>query len=331
VSVSDTNLMRTLRGKATSGVPFWEVWFAMHGLAEHLLGRPVVTLDDHIELARRLGWEYLTCYLPGNHPGSDTAVASDGTAHYVQHGIIPLDELYARPLPDLTQAAANAQQVVTAAHNAGMAAIAYVPWCFHAANTALGLEHLSYLVYDDIDYLHALFEWVEEGTRRLIREIIVPLGFDVVLFDGDCSYKNGLMVRPEVFRELVFERTLATLQPLKEAGIAATFHSDGRVDDLLPILIELGFDGFHGVEAQANDLGEVKRRFGRDVTLIGNMDVVFLTHASVDQVRRETEKMLDIGTPGGRYIAACNTSPLDYIPFPNYLAMVDVITHYGGA
>lgn len=328
MSARDTKLMRALRGEPTAGVPFWEVWFGMSGLAERLTGRPIKDLATQVAFARKMGWEYLTMGVPCRHPGSSSAVASDGTTHYVQHGKIPLEELYARPDPDLGPAVERSQEVVRVAREEGMAVIAYVPWCFHAANTALGLGHLALLAYDEPEYLHALFEWVEEGTRRAIREALIPLGVDVVLFDGDCAYRNGLMVNPRMFRDLVFERTAKTVAPLREAGIPYTFHSDGKVDDLLPLLIELGFSGFHGVEAQANDLADVKRRFGRDITLIGNMDVVFLSRASVEEVRAETERMLAIGMEGGRYIAACNTSPLDYIPYDNYLAMVDVINKF---
>ena len=325
MSARETELIRALRGEPTRGVPFWEMWFAMSGLAERVLGRGVQNLQDRVDFARAMGWEYLTMGVPGRHPGSDYGIASDGTKHYVQHGKIPLEELYARPDADFDEAFENVSETVRVARSAGMATIAYVPWCFHAANTALGLEHLSYLVYDDVQYLHALFEWIEEGTRQAIDKVIIPAGVDVVLFDGDCAYKTGLMIRPDMFRELVFERTAKTVAPLRDAGILYTFHSDGKVDDLLPMLIELGFSGFHGVEAQANDLADVKRHFGREITLIGNMDVVFLTHATVDKVRAATERMLAVGTEGGRYIAACNTSPLDYIPYENYMAMVEVI------
>ncbi len=324
----DTKLMKALLGQPTDGVPFWEVWFGMGALAERLIGRPVNTVEDRVRLARLMGWECLTLGIPSRHPGSSSAVASDGTSHYVQHGKIPLEELYARPDPDLPQAVEKAQETIRVAREEGLAVIAYVPWCFHAACTALGLQHLALLAYDEPEYLHALFEWVEEGARRAIREALIPLGVDVVLFDGDCAYRNGLMVNPRMFRQLVFERTAKTVAPLRDAGIPYAFHSDGKVDDLLPILMELDFSGFHGVEAQANDLADIKRRFGRDITLIGNMDVVFLTHATVQEVRAETERMLTIGMQGGRYIAACNTSPLDYIPDENYLAMVDVIRNF---
>jgi uroporphyrinogen decarboxylase len=324
----DTKLMKALRGEPVSGAPFWEMWFGMGSLAEHVLGEPVTDLAGRVRFARKMGWEYLLVSAPSRHPGSSRAEASDGTSHYVQHGKIPLDDLYARPDPDLSEAIAAAAETVQVARSEGMATIAYVPWCFHAASTSLGLEHLAYLVYDEPDYIDALFEWVEQGIRRTIRELIIPAGVDVVLFDGDCAYKNGLMVNPSMFRKLVFDRTAKTIAPLREAGVLCTFHSDGKVDDFMPILIELGFSGVHGIEKQANDLADIKRRFGREITLIGNMDVVFLTHASVAEVRAETERMLRIGCEGGRYIAACNTSPLDYIPYENYLAMVDVINHF---
>ena len=164
--------------------------------------------------------------------------------------------------------------------------------------------------------------------RAAVEQVVIPARPDFVLFDGDCAYKTGLAVRPETLRELTCERTRGTVELLREAGILYTFHSDGKVDDLLPMLIELGFAGVHGIEAQANDLADIKRRFGRDITLIGNMDVVFMSEATAPQVREATQRMLETGCPGGRYVAACNTSPLDYIPRENYLAMADVIRDF---
>ena len=325
---ANNNLIQALRGEDTDRIPFWEVWYAMPELTERLLGHTADDIHGQISLAKKLGWEYVRLWIPGHGIGGAQEVASDGSTHYVQQGKIPLEEIYSRPEPDYAEARNAIEPAVRAAHDAGMAAIGYLPWCFHSVSTALGLEHLSYLIYDEPEYIDALMEWVEEGNRRAISEIVIPCGIDIVLFDGDCAYKNGLMVRPSIFRELVFERTQKTIKPLLDNGTLCVLHSDGKLDELIPILIELGFSGVHGVEAQANDLRDIKNRFGKDITLIGNMDVVFLTYASPEEVRAETEKMLKIGSSGGRYIAACNTSPLDYIPHENYLAMVDVINHF---
>lgn len=94
------------------------------------------------------------------------------------------------------------------------------------------------------------------------------------------------------------------------------------------MLIELGFSTVHGCEKAANDLNDLVNRFGGEICLAGNMDVVFLSRATVEEVRRETEKMLEIDSQKGRFAAACNTSPMDYIPDENYRAMAEVIKHF---
>jgi len=324
----DNNLTRVLRGENTGKVPFWEVWFCNYGFAHECLGGIPKTPEDFLPFVRRMGWEYLTEGGGGRGAPTSGAEASDGTSHYIQGGFHSLAQLEDVPPLDLDEIGSRVEKRLQFAHAHDLALIVYMPWCFHSIATAMGLEALSYKLADDIDFVHTAMEFIEEANREIAREVLVPLDVDVVLYDGDCAFKNGLMVSPPVFRELVFDRTARSVAPLKAAGIPYVLHSDGKADDLLPILIELGFSGFHGVEAVANDLGNIKARFGKDITLIGNMDVVFLTHASPDEVRKATREMLDTGAPGGRYIAACNTSPMDYIPIENYAAFVDTILEY---
>jgi hypothetical protein len=322
-------ILETFAGRQVGRVPFWEVWYGMPALAERLLGRPAETAEDQCDLAEALGWDAMHAGgVDIASPGGALEVASDGTQHYVPKGLGALDGLEDRPLPDRGPALARARAGAQAAHARGIAAVLYVPWCFHTITTTIGFQNLALAVYDDRARIHDAFEWVEQRTRRAIKEVAIPSGVDLVLFDGDCAFKTGLMVRPDIFRELVFDRTAKTVSLLKEAGVPYVLHSDGKLDDLIPMLIELGFTGVHGVEAQANDLGDIKRRFGERITLIGNMDVVALAHSSVEQVREMTRAMLRVGAAGGRYVAACNTSPLDYIPHENYLAFAETIREF---
>lgn len=322
----DLDLLKAFRGEKLHRVPFWEVWYMMDGLTRHLLGANADTPEKQVKLAKLLGWDAICGGGAGPDLPSAIKVASDGTSHYVPGVLTSLDQL--RPHPDPRPWLEPLQKRIAVAHDEGLAVWFILTWCFEAINVAMGLEHLAFKCYDDIDFLHTAFEWVEAHNRLMIREVVIPSGVDFVLLSGDCAFKTGLMVHPQMFRELTCERTRVTVQPLKDHGIPYTLHTDGKIDDVAPMLIELGFCALHGIEAQANDLGDVKQRFGRDLCLVGNMDVVFLTRATKEEVRKKTEQMLMIGSPGGRYVAACNTSPLDYIPYENYLAMVDVIRNF---
>ena len=107
-------------------------------------------------------------------------------------------------------------------------------------------------------------------------------------------------------------------------------HTDGKIDEVIPFVIKLGFSAIHGIEAACNDLGEIKERFGKQISLIGNMDIVDLTRKKPIEIEEETKKMLADGKPNGGYIAGCNTLVAKYIPLENYLTMLNAIKRYGG-
>ena len=325
---SQTSVMKAFRGEATDRAPFWEVWFGMKELAARLVGSPVDTPAKQVSLARILGWETLKITHVGPSLPHRTQEASDGTRHYAGGGLRNPSQLQEVPPLDVDSLARQTEHAVHVAHDAGLASVMYFSWCFHAVVTAMGLANFCYALVDDRGLIEEAMDLVEERSRKVIRDVVIPCGVDFVLFDGDCAYKNALMVNPKVFREFVFDRTKQTVALLKQAGIPYTFHSDGKVDDFAPVLIELEFSAMHGVEAAANDLADIKARFGKEIALVGNMDCDFLSRATPEDVRRATEEMLKTGLVGGRYIAACNTSPLDYIPDENYLAMVDVIKNF---
>ena len=41
------------------------------------------------------------------------------------------------------------------------------------------------------------------------------------------------------------------------------YPTDGKGDEICPFLFELGYGATHRVEADASDLGDIKRRFGK--------------------------------------------------------------------
>ena len=73
--------------------------------------------------------------------------------------------------------------------------------------------------------------------------------------------------------------------------------------------IEAGFAGFHSLEPAAGmDLARIKREFGRDLVLVGNVDVRVLCDGDLGAVRREVDRCIAQGAPGGGYMmASCNS------------------------
>ena len=87
------------------------------------------------------------------------------------------------------------------------------------------------------------------------------------------------------------------------------WHSDGNVEALLPMAVEAGFAGVHGLDPIAGmDLEHIKRAFGWDLVLVGNADVRVLCGDDLGEVRAEVDRCLAQGGFGGGYmLATCNS------------------------
>jgi len=149
--------------------------------------------------------------------------------------------------------------------------------------------------------LEARTEWCISMCRKA-----VSLGADVVILGDDAGYRSGPMISPQLWREhvLPYHRRI-----VEELQVPVVWHSDGAIQSLLPIAVEAGFVGVHGLEPAAGiDLGEVKQAFGKDLVLIGNVDVRVLCNSDIEAIRAEVTRCIEQGAPGGGYmISSCNS------------------------
>jgi len=78
------------------------------------------------------------------------------------------------------------------------------------------------------------------------------------------------------------------------------------------------------------DLDEIKTTYGKDLCLVGGIDVDFpLATGKPEDVRDAVKKMIDrLGRQGGYCVGASNSVP-EYVPFANYKAMLDAVFEYG--
>jgi uroporphyrinogen decarboxylase len=176
---------------------------------------------------------------------------------------------------------------------------------FTAGFMAMGFERFFLRLKDDPAFVQQLLEarteWCIAMYQKAIRE-----GADVLVLGDDAGSKKGPMISPSVWRKFILPCHRRIVEAL---GVPVIWHSDGNVEALLPMAIEAGFAGFHGLEPAADmDLARIKREYGQDLVLIGNVDVRVLFGSGLDPVRDEVDRCMEQGAPGGGYmIASCNS------------------------
>jgi uroporphyrinogen decarboxylase len=176
---------------------------------------------------------------------------------------------------------------------------------FTAGYMAMGFARFFLRLADDPAFIHRLLEARTGWCIALYRQAI-SLGAEVLVLGDDAAHRKGPMISPRIWRELVLPYHRRIVDAL---ALPVIWHSDGDIQSLLPMAIEAGFAGVHGLEPAAGvHLGQVKRAFGQDLVLVGNIDVGVLCASDPDAVRREVSRCAEQGAPGGGYMmATCNS------------------------
>jgi uroporphyrinogen decarboxylase len=174
---------------------------------------------------------------------------------------------------------------------------------FTAGYMAMGFERFFLRLLEKPAFVHKLLQARTEWCIAMYRKAI-KLGVDVAVLGDDAGHNKGPMISPEMWREFIlpYHRRI-----VEELDVPVIWHSDGAIEPLLPMAIEAGFVGVHPLEPAAGmDLGKIKREFGGDLALIGNVDVDVLCNSDLDAVREEVS--IEQGAAGGGYmISSCSS------------------------
>ena len=185
------------------------------------------------------------------------------------------------------------------------------------------------MIVDEPDLLDELLARSADYFAELVRRAVAE-GVDIVFLADDFAFNKGLFVEPRRFERLWrlhFERIV---EPARSAGKPIMFHSDGKIDDAVEMLLDMGVDCLNPMDPSGVDYSEYKRRYGHRVTLSGNIDITWpLANGTPEDVERDVKEHMEVLKPGGRWIAGSSHSIVNYIPHENFVAMINAIHKYG--
>lgn len=158
----------------------------------------------------------------------------------------------------------------------------------------------------------------------------IGLGADVICLDGDFAYNRSTFISPDQYRDLYLPYHREIVDFIHSRGRFVFKHSDGNMWPLMDALVEAGFDGFHPIQPQCMDIGEVKARYGDRLCLVGNIDCSWLLpFGTEEEVERTVAETISAAGPGGGYILSSSNSIHPGCKPENYVAMVRAAHRYG--
>jgi len=184
------------------------------------------------------------------------------------------------------------------------------------------MESAFYDFYDDPEVCLKFIERMAEYEAQLVRGL-KNCDVDCLYIAGDiCSAKGSIMSHEHLIR-FCFEPMRSIIDEAKRLGLPILFHTDGMIMDVLPLIIDYGFDGVNPLQPHLNNIREFKEKFGTKLILYGGLDNCFIIpDGSESEVRAHVRETFEVLGKDGGLIASSHDIP-DYVPLKNIDAMVD--------
>ena len=216
------------------------------------------------------------------------------------------DEYKKRLQPDPARIPANLDEQIRAADASGLPIIVGTASMMGWIRNWMGVENMSYLMYDDedcyadmVDTLAELTCWGLDQILPRMRELgVVPdMGFG---WEDICG-KSGPLVSPMVFDRCVASGYRKIRNKLEEYGVTLLgLDSDGHVGPLIPNWMEAGVNVMFPLEPGTWGATPEKAReqFGKELRVFGGYDKLALERGR-QEIDAELERHIPLMKEGG--------------------------------
>jgi hypothetical protein len=209
------------------------------------------------------------------------------------------------------------------------------PLC--AAASLFSMEDFTVMALTEQKLFHQLLE-------KLSRHIYARTETTAKVFPGHLwriygpEYAAEPYLPPYLFKEYVVRYTGPMVEMIQRRGGFARIHCHGRTRAVLDDIVGMNPTAIDPVEPPPQgdiELGEVRRRYGRELVLFGNIEFADIEHTEPAQFEKIVAKSLKDGTGGeGKgFVLMPSSAPISRTINPriltNYKTMVRLATNFG--
>ena len=192
------------------------------------------------------------------------------------------------------------------------------------------MAEFAYLMADNPEKL------LDEAQRRVDEQLAQAEklanhgALDGFFLCADYCFNTGPFLSPRLFSKFVTPFLTQTITAYREMGFYAIKHTDGNIMPIIDQLVGANPHALHSLDPMAGvDIAEVKRLYGDQICLIGNVNCAELDTGTEEDIIASTRYALQNGMPGGGYIFSTSNCVYTGMPLEKYELMLEIWKHEG--
>ena len=185
-------------------------------------------------------------------------------------------------------------------------------------------SQFNWVIESLIDRPELILEFMRikaEMVAVLLERFLSEVQIDAAIFSEPIGGNNGALISPRMYEKFVLSTYVPLLELLKQHGVDVIIlrtYANARV--LIPSMLKFGMNCLWACEtnAEAMDYRSLRQEFGKELRLIGGIDLDVLREGK-EAIRREVEQKVPPLLEQGGYVPLADGRVRADIPFENYV------------
>ncbi len=194
---------------------------------------------------------------------------------------------------------------------------------YERAWTLRGMQNLMMDFYDNPAFVDGLLNTIADYNIAQVHQAL-QYDIDAVYFGDDWGQQRGLQMGPKLWRRFIYPALQRMYAEVHKSGKRVFIHSCGDVDELFDDLIAAGVNCFNPFQPEVMDIHSLHARYRGRLTFHGGLSTQrTLPYGKVEDVRKETANLLEMGRQGSYILAPAHDVEGD-VPLENMLAFIEM-------
>ena len=196
---------------------------------------------------------------------------------------------------------------------------------FEKAYFARGFENFLADMAGEPEFAGKLLNTIIDRNLVMLENILALPEIDGVLLGSDWGSQIDLLMSPSAWQSMIRPGEQKEYDLVHAYGKDVWVHSCGKIEKIIPSLIEMGLDVLNPVQPEAMDIAALKQAYAGKLAFWGGISTQkTLPYGTPDDVRREARAVRDLMSRGGGYVLSPAQSIQSDVPVENMLALLEV-------